>query len=118
MSVFGEGDTIVNYPDHIEAMVAAGHDQLAAGARLAELRAAIAPTGWQPALAMRPEELRELTVETLLIWGEHDPLGGADVARTVAAVMPHTQLEMLEAGHAPWLGHADRVATMVSNFVH
>jgi len=67
MSVFGEGDTIVNYPDHIEAIVAAGHDQLAASARLAELRAAIALAGWQPALAMRPDELRELTIETLLI---------------------------------------------------
>jgi len=118
MSVFGEGDTIVNYPDHIEAMVAAGHDQLAAGARLAELRAAIAPTGWQPMLAMRPDELRGLTSETLLIWGEHDPLGGADVARMAAAMIPHAQLEMLPAGHAPWLGHPDRVATMVSDFLH
>jgi len=31
--------------------------------------------------------------------------------------MPRTRLEMLPAGHAPWLGDPDRVATMVSNFV-
>jgi pimeloyl-ACP methyl ester carboxylesterase len=118
MSVMGEADTIVNYPDQIKALVTAGHDRLASGTSLAELRAAIAPTGWQPALAVRPEELQELTVPTLLIWGDHDPLGGADVARMMAARIPHAQLEVLSAGHAPWLGQPNRVATILSNFVH
>ncbi len=117
MSVMGEADTIVNYPNYIEALVAAGSDQLAAGTGLAELRAAIAPTGWQPAQAMRPDELRELMVPTLLIWGDRDPLGGADVARTTAATIPDAQLEVVSAGHAPWLGHPDRVAALVNNFV-
>jgi pimeloyl-ACP methyl ester carboxylesterase len=117
MGVFGEAETIVNYPDQIEAMVAAGSDQLTARTRLAELRALISPTGWQPALAVRPEELQALSVPTLLIWGEHDPLGGADVARMTAASIPHAQLELLSAGHGPWLGHPDRVATIVSDFV-
>lgn len=117
MSVMGEGDTIVNYPDHIEAMIAAGRDRLASGTSLAELRAAIAPSGWQSALAVRPEELQELKVPTLLIWGEHDPLGGADVARRAAGAIPGAQLEVLSAGHAPWLSHPDRVGTLVSDFV-
>jgi pimeloyl-ACP methyl ester carboxylesterase len=117
MSMMGEGDTIVNYPGQIEALVAAGYDRLASDTSLAELRAAISPTGWQPALAMRPDELEELTVPTLLIWGEHDPFGGADVARMTAATIPHALLEVVSAGHAPWLGHPDRVATMVSDFV-
>jgi pimeloyl-ACP methyl ester carboxylesterase len=117
MSVFREADTIVQYPDQIEALVAAGYDRLAASASLRELRAAISPTGWQPALALRPEELQELTVPTLLIWGEQDPLGGAEAARMTAAMIPHAQLEVVSAGHAPWLGHPDRVATMVSDFV-
>jgi pimeloyl-ACP methyl ester carboxylesterase len=117
MSVFGEGDTIARYPEQLEAMVAAGSDRLLAGARLTELRALIAPTGWQPALAMRPDELHALTVPTLLIWGERDPLGGADVAATAAAAIPGAQLELLPAGHGPWLGHPDRVAAMVGDFV-
>jgi pimeloyl-ACP methyl ester carboxylesterase len=117
MSAMGEGDTIVNYPDLIEAMVAAGYDRLASDTSLAELRAAIASTGWQPALMLRPDELQELTVSTLLIWGEHDPLGGAEVARMTAAAIPHSLLEVVSAGHAPWLGHPDRVATLVSAFV-
>lgn len=98
-------------------MVAAGYDPLLAGARLNELRALIAPTGWQPALAMQPEELHALTVPTLLIWGDQDPLGGGDVAATAAATIPHAQLELLPAGHAPWLGHPDRVATRIRDFV-
>lgn len=117
MRVFGEGDTIARYPEQLEAMVAAGYDQLLAGARLTELRALIAPTGWQPALAIRPDALHALTVPTLLIWGEQDPLGRADVAATAAAAIPHAQLELLPAGHGPWLGHPDRVAAMVRDFV-
>jgi 2-hydroxy-6-oxonona-2,4-dienedioate hydrolase/4,5:9,10-diseco-3-hydroxy-5,9,17-trioxoandrosta-1(10),2-diene-4-oate hydrolase len=117
MGIFGEAETIVNYPDQIEAMVVAGSDQLTTKTRLAELRALISPTAWQPALAMRREELQELSVPTLLIWGEHDPLGGADAARATAASIPHAQLELLPAGHGPWLGHPDRVATLVSDFV-
>jgi pimeloyl-ACP methyl ester carboxylesterase len=117
MTIFGEGDTIARYPEQLEAMVAAGYDQLLDGARLAELRALIAPTGWQPALAVRPDELRAVTVPTLLIWGEQDPLGGADAAATAAATIPHARLELLPAGHAPWLGHPERVAAIVGDFV-
>jgi hypothetical protein len=31
---------------------------------------------------------------------------------------PSRRLSFLAAGHAPWLGHPDRVATLVSDFVH
>jgi pimeloyl-ACP methyl ester carboxylesterase len=117
MSVFGEAETIVQYPEQIDAMIAAGRDEVGLGARLAELRAVIAPTGWQPALAMGVEELRTLTVPTLLVWGEHDPLGGADVGRDAATTIPDARLELLPAGHGPWLGHPDRVARLVSDFV-
>ncbi len=117
MSVFGEAETIVQYPEQIDAMIAAGLDEIGLGARLAELRAVISPTGWQPALAMGVEELRRLTVPTLLIWGEHDPLGGADVAQDAATTIPDARLELLTAGHGPWLGHPDRVARLVSDFV-
>ena len=82
MSVFGEAETIAQYPEQIDAMIAAGLDEIGLDARLAELRAVISPTGWQPALAMGVEELRRLTVPTLLLWGEHDPLGGPTSRRT------------------------------------
>jgi 2-hydroxy-6-oxonona-2,4-dienedioate hydrolase len=106
MGVFGEAETIAQYPDQVDAMVAAGSDEIGLGARLAELRAIISPTGWQPALALDVEELRRLTVPTLLIWREYDPLGAAEVAHAAAAAIPDARLELLPAGHGPWLGHS------------
>jgi len=117
MGGMGEKDTIVNYPGQIEAMVAAGHDPLASRVSLAELRAAISPFGFRPAMKLQREELRQLTVPTLLIWGEHDPVGGVEVARATADTIPGAQLELLPAGHGPWLGHPDRTAALIANFV-
>ena len=117
MSVFGEGDTIVSYPDLIDALVAAANDPIASGASLGELRTIISPAGWQPELETPPSELEGLTMPTLLIWGDGDPLGGSEVAGTTAASIPEARLEVLAAGHAPWLGHPDRAATLVSEFV-
>lgn len=50
MSAMGEKDTIVRYPDLLEA--------LAAAANLADLRAAITPLGFRRLLRLRPDELR------------------------------------------------------------
>jgi len=116
MSAVGEADTIVNYPDQIDAQVAAAQDPVAAGASLTELRTIISPTGWQPELETPFDELGQLAVPTLLIWGENDPLGGAEVAQAAAASIPGARLELLVAGHAPWLGHPDRTAALVSDF--
>jgi len=117
MGGMGEKHTIVHYPDQIEALVAAGHDPLASHVSLAELRAAISPFGFRRAMRLQPGELRQLTVPTLLIWGERDPIGGADIARATADTIPDARLELLPAGHAPWLGHPDRTAALIANFV-
>jgi pimeloyl-ACP methyl ester carboxylesterase len=53
----------------------------------------------------------------LLIWGDHDPVGGVDVAQATASLIPDAQLEVLPAGHVPYLGHPQRVADLVSEFV-
>lgn len=117
MGVFGEAETIVNYPDQIDALVAAGHDRLASSVSLAELRSLISPTGWQPQLVVSPDELGALKVPTMLIWGDRDPLGGANAARTTATTIPGARLEPLPSGHAPWLGHPDQTADLVNDFV-
>jgi len=33
---------------------------------------------------VQPSEFQHLTVPTLLIWGDHDPVGRVEVAQTVA----------------------------------
>ena len=117
MAMMGEAETITNYPEQIEALVAAGHDRVAAKANLGELRATLVRSGWSPGLEIRPEELRGVSVPTMLIWGERDPLGGSDVARGVASELPDARLELLPTGHAPWLRDPGRVAGLLNDFV-
>jgi pimeloyl-ACP methyl ester carboxylesterase len=113
----GEGDTIVRHPDLIEALVAAGGDPVATTANLAELRACITPAGFRRPLVLRPDELRRLAVPALIVWGDHDPVGGIDAAHAVAGMVPQVQLEVLPAGHVPYLGDPGRVAGLLSAFV-
>jgi pimeloyl-ACP methyl ester carboxylesterase len=98
MSSMGEGDTIVRHPDLIEAIVAAGRDPIASATDLAELRAILTPLRFRRALRVQPSELQHLTVPTLLVWGDHDPVGTVEVAQTVASLIPHAQLDMVAAG--------------------
>ena len=62
--VMGEKDTIVNYPDQIEALVTAGHGPLAAAVGLAEHRIYITPFGFRRALKVQREELQQLRPDT------------------------------------------------------
>ena len=117
LSSVGEGETIVRYPELIEALVAGGNDPVTAAADLAELRAVIQPAGFRRSMCFRPAGLQALSVPTLLIWGDHDPVGTVDVAREVAELIPDARLEVLPAGHVPQLGHPERVAALVSGFV-
>jgi pimeloyl-ACP methyl ester carboxylesterase len=117
MSSVGEKDTIVRYPDLIEALVAGGNDPIASAVSRAEHRALISPFGYRRSLRVHPDELRRLTVSTLLIWGDHDPFGEVKVAQATARLIPKAQLEVLPAGHAPWLGNPDRVSELLTRFV-
>ena len=117
MASMGEKDTIVRYPELIESIVAAARDPIASAANLAELRAIISPLGFRPSAMIQPDELRRLNVPTLLIWGDHDPVGTAEVARETARLMPRAQLELLPAGHVPYLGHPQRVSELLTTFI-
>jgi pimeloyl-ACP methyl ester carboxylesterase len=117
MSSVGEKETIVRYPKLIEALVAVGGDALAATTNLAELRAVITPLGFRPSARLSTDELRGLTVPTLLIWGDHDPVGAVEVAQVTATAIPEAQLEVLDAGHVPYFGHPERASELVSRFV-
>lgn len=117
MAAMGEKDTIGNHPDIVESLVAAGKDPVSSAANFAELRACVTPFGFRSALRLQPQELLSLSVPTLLVWGDHDPVAGVEVAESAAALMPIAELEVLPAGHVPWLGNLDRTAELVSTFV-
>ena len=117
MAAMGEKDTIVQQPELVESLVAAGRDPIASAAGLAEFRAVGSPLGFRHSLRVQPDDLRRLAVPTLVIWGDHDPTGTAEVARAITNLIPNAQLEMLPGGHVPWLGNAERVAEVLSRFV-
>jgi pimeloyl-ACP methyl ester carboxylesterase len=117
MSSMGEKDTIVRYPALLESLVAAGRDPVASAVNTDELRAVITPIGFRPSARVRPDELRRLSVPTLLIWGDNDPVATVRAARETARLIPEAQLAVLPAGHVPYLGNPERAAELVSDFV-
>jgi pimeloyl-ACP methyl ester carboxylesterase len=117
MASMGEGDTIVRYPELIESVVGAARDPIASAANRAELRAVMTPFGFRRSARIEPDELRRLTVPTLLIWGDHDPVGTVEAARATATLVAPARLAILPAGHVPYLGHPRRVAELLTAFV-
>jgi pimeloyl-ACP methyl ester carboxylesterase len=117
MRMMGEGETIVNYPRMIEAFVATNNDPLARQAGRREFSAFMNFLGFRTSMRIRAEDLAQLTMPTLMIWGERDQLGGEDVARPVSEAIPNCVLEMMPTGHGPWLGYPEETAERIRDFV-
>jgi pimeloyl-ACP methyl ester carboxylesterase len=118
-----ERETLARYPDQIDLMVASRRDPLADRVTRAELRvfvspfALLSPAGFRRRSRVRPDELRQLTIPTLVMWGEHERLGGVSVAEAATELIPRARLEVLPAGHAPWLGNPAQTAAAIIGFV-
>lgn len=119
----GEEAALADHPELIDMFVAAGRDPLATAGTTTEVReivsplALVSPSGFRRRSRVRLDELRRLTVPTLLVWGEQEPLGGVAVARAVTELIPDAQLALLPGGHAPWLGRPNQTATVVAEFL-
>ena len=122
-SFLGEKATIAAHPELVDLLVALGRDPVTDRAATSEYRvlvsplAMVSPSGFRHRERLSPDELRRLALPTLLIWGEHDPLGGAAVARAVAGLIPHARLEILPTGHVPWLGQPGTTAATIMEFM-
>lgn len=121
--LMGEGTTLAEHPDLLELMVALGADPVSAAVRRPEAGVIVSPfallarTGFRRRTRVQPAELRRVAVPTLVIWGDRDPVGGPAVARAVTDLIPGARLELLPAGHVPWLGHPDRMAAVLDEFL-
>jgi pimeloyl-ACP methyl ester carboxylesterase len=63
-------------------------------------------------------ELRTLRQPTLLVWGDEDTfLRPEDALDRVIAIPSHRLIRIAGAGHAPWLGHPDRVGAEISEYL-
>lgn len=69
-------------------------------------------------LLLTDELLDELTMPVLLLWGEDDPNGGADVAHDFAPRLPDAELVVVPgAQHAPWLDDLDTCVAHTRSFL-
>jgi pimeloyl-ACP methyl ester carboxylesterase len=118
-----ERETLARYPDQIDLIVASGRDPLADRVTRAELRvfvspfALLSPSGFRRRTRVRPDELRQLTIPTLVVWGETEPLGGVSVAEAATELIPHARLAVVPTGHAPWLGKPAETAAAIIDFM-
>jgi pimeloyl-ACP methyl ester carboxylesterase len=119
----GEMATLAGHPDLVDLLVAVGRDPIADRVTKAELRvlvsplALLLPSGFRRRSRVRPDELRQVAMPTLVVWGERDPLGGVSVAQAVTELIPHARLAVLLTGHGPWLGQPAQTAATVLDFV-
>ena len=122
-SVMGEQATLARHPDLIDLLVAMGRDPVTDRAAKAEIRvlvspfALLSPSGFRGRSRVRPDELRQVAMPTLMVWGERDPLGGVSVAQAITDLIPHARLEVLPTGHGPWLGQPAQTAATVVDFM-
>lgn len=118
-----EEKTLSNYPDLIDLLMALGRDPVSATTDRTEVRVILPPftlftrSGFREQMQVRADELRQLSVPTLIVWGQNEPVGSVPVIETVDELIPRSQLELFPGGHAPWLGHPHRVAESVTNFI-
>ena len=63
-------------------------------------------------------ELHALTVPTLFVWGDRDPLGTPDDGRVLADRMPDARLQVVtDASHLVWLDQPEACAEAVTQFL-
>jgi pimeloyl-ACP methyl ester carboxylesterase len=116
MKAFGEGETITRYPELIDAQVVAGGDKTYVDTSTSELKTIISVRGFRSEFLLGDADLAKIKAPTQIVWGTNDPLGGIEVAKTVAGAIPDSRLEILDAGHGPWFGHPEEVAKLIAEF--
>jgi pimeloyl-ACP methyl ester carboxylesterase len=84
---------------------------------LATLNRLIRLRGNRSELALDAEQLAAIRTPTLLVFAAGDPMGGPLVGERVARAMPNAELHVVEGGHAPWLHHADQIASPLAAFL-
>jgi pimeloyl-ACP methyl ester carboxylesterase len=118
-----ERETLARYPELIDLFVATFGDPVNDRVGRDEQRVFVSPlallsrSGLRRRARVQPDELRRVSVPTLVIWGDREPLGAVPVAEALTSAIPQARLVTLPGGHAPWLGQPARVAAAVTDFM-
>lgn len=68
--------------------------------------------------ALPASVLSAVRCPVMFAWGEDDPLGGAEAARSFVPLIPGAEVEFwADTGHAPWIEHPERSAALVAGFL-
>jgi 2-hydroxy-6-oxonona-2,4-dienedioate hydrolase len=83
------------------------------------VRAIVRPRGgFARGLPLEAAELAAIGAPVELVYGTEDPVGTAELWRSVAAAMPRGELRLIDgAGHMPWLDDPAAVAEHVAGIV-
>ncbi len=111
--IFGEGETIREYPALIRAVWARDSNPRSHDVDISEMKSLLTIRGWRSSTRLREGELRDVQQPTLVIWGEDDPLGGPEDVRDIVETIPDGRLETLDTGHVPWLGNPETCAELI-----
>ncbi len=68
-------------------------------------------------MRLTADQLGRITHPVRLVWGADDPFGSPAVGRRTATALPDAELHVVPGGHAPWLGQAERVASVAAPFL-
>lgn len=114
--IFGEGETIQQYPGLIRAIQARDAQPHAHELDIGEMTSLLTLRGWRASNRLRETELRDVRQPALVIWGEDDPLGTPGDVRETIETIPDARLESLDGGHVPWLGNPEVCARHLREF--
>ena len=74
--------------------------------------------GENPEVLFTDDELRNLDLPVLLLWGDEDRMAGEAEAWAFASRLPNATLDVVrEAGHAPWLDQLDHCVVKTREFL-
>ncbi len=104
--------------DVLEVALAGGTLPGAARAGYTMLRTVLTLRGWRSGLMMR-DDMADLSVPTLFIWGDADAFAPPSSGQDMAARMRDARIEIIQdAGHLPHLDQPDTVAGAINGFLN
>lgn len=82
------------------------------------VRSFLGPKGWKRGLTFQPNELGDLKVHVLMLYGTEDPVGSESTWRSFVAAIPHAELSVHpHAGHLLWFDQPQEVAAQMTEHV-
>lgn len=81
------------------------------------LQTVVRVRGARPSVALSSDDLRNLSVSVLLIWGSDDPFGAVERGRKGTKWLHDVEFHEVGTGHLPWLDAPERCGELILEFV-